>query len=169
MRMRQTHQAKDGQRRHLPGLGEPLFFQIEQRAVAIVVRIVDQDVQTAQLVHRGGDQSVALFELADIAGHRDRVATPVSDLGGRCLEVARRAATDHDTRTGLAQRQGEAPAHSLAGPGDDGDLTFQHTVAHDASRNRNSSTTRSNSSFRSTWAQCPQLANTCSSAFGSWR
>ena len=76
---------------------EPLFLQVEQRAVAIVVGIVDQDVQTAPSSSTAvGDQSIAVFELAHIAGHRDGIAT--HGLGSRRQSPPGRSSCGHRPR-----------------------------------------------------------------------
>ncbi len=91
-------------------------------------RIVDEDVDRAELARRIGDH------LADLGGLR-HVGAGIADLhavlGG---EVALDAVdgcgvaepVEHDGAAFRRERRGDAESDAAGGPGDDGDLAFQH-------------------------------------------
>src|SRR6185503_16312428 len=94
----------------------------QQQVVARDARVVDQDVQSAQLLRGGLDRRLDLGGLGDVALERDRAA---ADLGDERLEelLVRRDA--RDLRPGARERLGDLASDAAARPGDQRDPSRQ--------------------------------------------
>jgi hypothetical protein len=72
--------------------------------------------------HRGIDQRLKLRLVGNIAGHDDRLAARLFDLGCHLFAGLGLAAADHDFRAMLRHAERNGAADAPAGPGDDRDL-----------------------------------------------
>jgi len=78
----------------------------------------DQDIESAQLLHRAGDHGLDVGRRTDIAGHRVRRAAPLPHGLGGLLGPARVEVRDHHRRPFVAAGLGHRPADSAAATDD---------------------------------------------------
>jgi hypothetical protein len=108
----------------LEGALKLLLADVEDVLVGVLLAgVVDEDVEPAELVHRLGDDRVAMGFLAKVAGYRDRAAALGLDdapgLGG----VVMLAQIGNGDVGALAREQGgDRAADAAVGAGDDRDL-----------------------------------------------
>src|SRR5262249_14974483 len=85
-------------------------------------RVVDEDVDAAELFARAANDLLDVLGLANVAGHGERPPAEGADPGGRLLATLDLARAEDNVRTSL----GEAGRHLAADPtapsGDDRDL-----------------------------------------------
>ena len=89
--------------------------------------VVHQHVDATPLVDHPGDARFDLVAVLDVAREGQSLAADGGDLGRYRLALRHRPPEQRDPRAILGQREGDAAAHTLTGPGDDGDLAVQHT------------------------------------------
>ena len=92
--------------------------------VAGPARVVDHDVDAAEVLDRGVDNPLAVLSLLDVAGNEDgRVAGVYLGEGLATLFLA--SPVDDDLGTLANERLGDRPADAPSATGDGGDLSFE--------------------------------------------
>jgi hypothetical protein len=112
---------------------------VVERLVAQDAGVVDDDVDRAERLDRGGDDGLAALGGGDAVAVGDGLAAEGLDLAdhvvGRTLAaaVARHRATEvvhDDARAAAGELERVRPAQAAAGAGDDRDLAVESDVSH---------------------------------------
>src|SRR5690606_2537599 len=90
-----------------------------------VAGVVDDDVQSAELLDRGVDEPLGEAVLGDTADTRDGLATGFGDGGNGLLGRSLVQVVDHDRGAVTGQLAGDLGTDAAPGSADDGDLAVQ--------------------------------------------
>ena len=94
---------------------------VEQRLRTRAARVVDDDVEPAELGDGLVDQSRDRFGVVHVERDHQRPAAEGGDVRRHFLELLLGAGGQHDIGTGFGERPGYRGANAAAGTGDDGD------------------------------------------------
>lgn len=87
--------------------------------------LFDQDVDPAELVHRGADEARAVIRIGDVGTHGDSAAAFGLDELARAGQPVFPAGRNHEIGTRLRERLGESDAEAARCAGDDGDAAVE--------------------------------------------
>ena len=96
-------------------------------------RVVDQNVEAAEIVTDAREGLLYLLQLTDVAGHGGGVAPGGDDRVGHGLTVLPRAAGDDDMRPLAGQQVGNGLTDTAAGAGHESDFSIkvkQESASH---------------------------------------
>ena len=88
-------------------------------------RVVDEDIDAAELAHRRFDEALHLGRVGDVRRLGERPGADGPDLAGDAFERLRPAAGEYDVAAGAGQGQRHLPAEAGASSGDDGNGAFE--------------------------------------------
>src|SRR5690606_1535637 len=105
---------------HVVGLGQRVRGDRTDREGEGVGGVVDDHVDSAELLDGGADEPCDGVEVAHVGGYRQRGAAGPADGGGRLVARVGLAARHHDPGTDGGETLGHRPADPPAAPGDPG-------------------------------------------------
>ena len=109
---------------------ELLLGHLAQGGVAGDAGVVHHHVEAAELLHRGGDQSIDLGGRGDVAEHRPGGIVSAEGFGGGAGPFEVEIAEHHPGALG-DEHFGDGVAEALGSPGDDRGPTCQQRHASD--------------------------------------
>src|SRR5688572_1619261 len=108
---------------------EVFFGDVLQRREPVDTRVVDQDVEPAELLDRRVDNGLRIGLLGDVAANGDRLAAGGGDAGDNGLgALLAGGIVDDDGRAFGGEGRGDGGADALGCAGDEGD--FSGELAH---------------------------------------
>ena len=99
--------------------------RVEKRTRHRATRVVDDDVEPAQLLHGARDDVDDRVVVVDVGRQHDRLPAEPTNIGRDLVELFLRAGREHDVGTRVRERAGDLGADSTAGAGDDRDLAVE--------------------------------------------
>ena len=105
----------------VPSVGRKIFRLADE----VARRVVDQDVDVSEVLHRACHHLVDLLGIADIHLNRERVETGVAQLRTSLLEIRGVPAADGDLRTELAETPRNREPDPCAAARDHGNLPVE--------------------------------------------
>jgi hypothetical protein len=127
--------------------------------------VVDEDVDAAEALHRGGDHALAFFGQRGIGGDPAGIDAARVKMSRGLREVIGLARAQHDAGAGLAEAFGDLQAEAARAASDEGRLAFQVEEFVDvrSRRGRRRGRVHSHSGF-SSWSSGSRRAATASQA-----
>jgi len=99
---------------------------LQEGNLGLDASVVDQNIQTPELLYRLVDQALDLVRLADVGFHRQGLAARCHNLPDDLRCVIRRAdVVDDDRGSLLGEADGYGPADAGSSSGDDGHFVLQ--------------------------------------------
>ena len=119
------HQPERGQRPGFPAGAERLVGDLEDRAERGDLRVVHQDVDSAQSAYGGLDAAPDVARPGHVRDDGQRRTAGFLDLRRHSRQLGLGAADQRDGRALGGESERDAPADPLAAAGDDGPLAVQ--------------------------------------------
>ena len=104
---------------------EILVGDVEELTVSRAADIVDEDVDAAELLHRGGHDAFTVGPADGVGDERKPLAAGLLDAVDGPDDVGLGARGADDCGAGLGEDPRDPLTDTLAGAGDDGDLSIQ--------------------------------------------